>query len=142
MKTVNIKVAFVLSIDESQILVSGSAGKIQDYEAEISKVKTKLLVAVMKPEERKRVPSPDHGKWQCYCNHQKLIFAVCIPGTYSERLSNQILDVKFRAWVRLTFSSGDGDSMEESDRPERKKQQGQGHQTILGHPDSVSKPVR
>ena len=95
MKPVNIKVAFVLSVEDSLILVSGSAGKIQDYDAEVSKVKTKLLVAVMKPEERKKVPSPDHGKWHCYCNHQKLIFAVCIPGTFSERLSNQFLDVKF-----------------------------------------------
>lgn len=116
MKTVNIKYAFVLSIDESQILVSGSAGKIQEYEAEASKVKTKLLVAAMKPDERKPIPSPDHGKWRCFCNHQKLVFAVCTPSTYSERLSNQFLDVKDHGGIlKGLILLGDGNLVEKLD---------------------------
>jgi hypothetical protein len=95
MKTVNLKYAFVLSVEDSKFLVSASSGQISTFESEASKIKTKILVASMKVDERKKFPSPDHGKWHTYCNHQRLVFAVCIPSTYSERLANQFLDVLF-----------------------------------------------
>jgi hypothetical protein len=88
-----IKYAFVLRLEDSAVLTKGSAGKIEKYQSEANKIKTKLLISALKPDERKKIESPNHGKWLGLCNKDQIIFTVCLPKKYSERLGNQFLDV-------------------------------------------------
>jgi hypothetical protein len=77
-------------------LTKASAGKIDKYQPEANKIKTKLLISALKSNERKKIESPNHGKWLSLCNEDLIIFTVCVPSNYSERLGNQFLDVRFQ----------------------------------------------
>jgi hypothetical protein len=43
--SIKIKYAFALRLEESEILVKGSAGKVEEFQKEANQVKTKLLIS-------------------------------------------------------------------------------------------------
>lgn len=91
--SINVKYAFALSTEDSKILVKGSAGQMDKYSSEANKITTKLIISALKPSERKKIESPNHGKWLSLCDTQEYIFTVCVAENYSERIANQFLDV-------------------------------------------------
>jgi len=94
MPKTHIRYAFILRLKDSEILVAGSAGKASKYQKEARKIRQKLLLSALKLSERKKINSPSFGKWLSVCDANKLIYCVCIPSAYSEKLGNQFLDVK------------------------------------------------
>ena len=91
--SIKIKYAYALRLEESEILVKGSAGKVEEFQKEANQVKTKLLISGLQSDERKKIESPNHGDWLSLCGEDKIIFTVLVPRNYSERLANQFLDV-------------------------------------------------
>jgi hypothetical protein len=91
--SINIKYSYVLRIDDSKVLVKGSAGKSDKYTTEANKITTKLIISALKPGERKKIESPNHGKWLSLADSDDCLFTVCVAHDYSERLANQYLDV-------------------------------------------------
>lgn len=83
-----IKYAFLLRLEDEAVLIKASAGDIKKYETEAKKIKTKLLISALKPDERKKIESPKHGKWLSICDANKIIFTVCVTKNYSERIGN------------------------------------------------------
>jgi hypothetical protein len=94
MPKTNIKYSFILRLKDSEIVVAGSAGKAKKYQSEAKKIRQKLLLSALKKSERKKINSPSHGKWLGVCDANKIIYVVCVPTTYSEKLGNQYLDVR------------------------------------------------
>lgn len=93
-----IKYAFLLRLEDEALLTKASAGDINKYETEAKKIKTKLLISALKPDERKKIESPKHGKWLSLCDKNKIIFTVCITKNYSETLGNQFIDELVTQW--------------------------------------------
>jgi hypothetical protein len=89
----NVKYSFVIRTDDSKVLVKGTLDKTDKYTTEANKITTKLVISSLKPGERKKIESPNHGNWLSLCGSEELIFAVCVAKDYSERLANQFLDV-------------------------------------------------
>lgn len=103
-----IKYAFILRLQDEKILTKASAGKIKKYQSEAGKIRSKILISALKPDERKKITSPSHGKWLSLCDDSKIIYVVCVPTKYSEKLANQFLDVihsinKFQRSVEYNF---------------------------------------
>lgn len=88
-----LKYAFAIRLTDELILTKGSAGKISKYESEAKKIKSKVLISALKKDERKKITSPSHGKWYSLCDESKVVYVVCVPNKYSEKLANQFLDV-------------------------------------------------
>lgn len=90
-----LKYTFILRIKDELVLTKGSAGKISKYQPEANKIKSKLLISALKPDERKKITSPSNGKWLSLCDDHQIIYVVCVPNKYSEKLANQFLDVTY-----------------------------------------------
>ena len=99
MPKVNVRFVMFIRLEDTKTLIYGSGGKASKYEKEAMKIKTKLLMSALKPDERKKINSPKHGKWLTLCDEKMILYSVCLAKKYEENLGNQFLDVSFRGLI-------------------------------------------
>ena len=92
MPKVNLKFVMFIRLEDTKTMISGSGGKVSKYEKEAKKIKTKLLISPIKPDERMKIISPKHGKWISLCDDKMILYSVCLAKEYDENLGNQFLD--------------------------------------------------
>ena len=89
----NLRYAMVLRPSDSATMISGSiSSNSSAYLKEASKIKTKMIEAGLRPNERKKIVSQKTGNWMCECDANNILFVCLVADTYSERLAYGFLN--------------------------------------------------